>query len=61
MLLKLAGGCTFILAVFQAVISFSPSWSLYFGAPKELTAKPDLLLAAGLGVGVLLFGPGVAH
>lgn len=59
MLLKLAGGCTFILAVFQTVISFSPSWSLYFGAPKELTAKPELLLGAGLGVGVLLFACGM--
>lgn len=59
MLLKLAGGCTLILAIFQVMISFSPSWSLYFGAPKELTAKPDLLLAAGLGVGVLLFACGV--
>jgi hypothetical protein len=51
-LLKLAGACTFILAVFQAVISFSTSWSLYFGAPKELTAKPELLLGAGLGAGL---------
>ena len=58
-LLKLAGACTFILAVFQAVISFSTSWSLYFGAPKELTAKPELLLGAGLGVAVLLVACGV--
>jgi hypothetical protein len=58
-LLKLAGACTFILAVFQAVISFSTSWSLYFGAPKELTAKPELLLGAGLGAAVLLVACGV--
>jgi len=58
-LLRMAGACTLFLAVFQAVISFSPSWSLYFGAPKELTAKPELLLAAGLGVAVLLVACGV--
>jgi hypothetical protein len=53
-LLKLAGACTLLLALFQAVISFSPSWSLYFGAPKELTTRPELLIGAGLGVAVLL-------
>lgn len=58
-LLKLAGACTLFLAVFQAVISFSPSWSLYFVAPKELTARPELLLGAGLGVAVLLVVCGV--
>jgi hypothetical protein len=58
-LLKLAGACTFCLAAFQAVISFSPSWSLYFGAPKELTTKPELLLGAGLGVAVLLVACGM--
>jgi hypothetical protein len=57
--LKLAGACTLLLAAFQAVISFSPSWSLYFGAPKELAAKPELLLGAGLGVAVLLVACGV--
>jgi hypothetical protein len=58
-LLKLAGACTLILAVFQAVISFSPSWSLYFGAPKELAAKSELLLGTGLGVAVVLVACGV--
>jgi len=58
-LLKLAGACTLLLAAFQAVISFSPSWSLCFGAPKELTAKSELLLVAGLGVAVLLVACGV--
>jgi hypothetical protein len=58
-LLKLAGACTLVIAVFQAVISFSPSWSLYFGAPKELSSKPELLLGTGLGVAVLLFACGV--
>jgi hypothetical protein len=58
-LLKLAGACTLFLAVFQAVISPSPSWSLYFGAPEDLTSKPELLLGAGLGVAVLLGACGV--
>jgi hypothetical protein len=58
-LLKLAGACTLFLAVFQAVISFSPSWSMYFGAPEDLAAKPELLLGAGLGVAGLLVVCGV--
>lgn len=58
-LFNLAGAFTLLLAAFQAVISFSPSWSLYFGAPKELAAKPELLLGAGLGVSVLLVACGV--
>jgi hypothetical protein len=58
-ILKLAGACTLILALFQTVISFSPSWSLYFGAPKALAAKPELLLWAGLGVAAFLVACGV--
>jgi hypothetical protein len=44
----LAAILSLAVAVFQAVISFSPSWSLYFGAPKSLTSKPFLLIAGGL-------------
>jgi hypothetical protein len=58
-LLKLAAACTLLLAVFQAAVSFSPSWSLYFGAPKELADRPELLLVAGVGVAGLLVGSGV--
>lgn len=47
-LLKIAAGLSFAVAIFQAVVSFSPSWSLYFGAPKELTSSPLILLIAGL-------------
>jgi hypothetical protein len=58
-LLKLAGACTLLLAVFQAAVSFSPSWSLYSGAAKELADRPELLLAAGVGVAGLLVGYGL--
>ena len=47
-LLGIAAGLSFAVALFQAVISFSPSWSLYFGAPEELAANFPMLCAAGL-------------
>lgn len=47
-LLNIAAGLSFAVAVFQAVISFSPSWSLYFGAPEKLTSSPSMLLIIGL-------------
>jgi hypothetical protein len=47
-LLKIAAGLSFAVAIFQAVISFSSSWSIYFGAPEELTSSPLILLIAGL-------------
>ena len=47
-LLRLAGGLSFLVTVFQVVISFSPAWSLYFGAPAQLASNPGLLCAAGL-------------
>lgn len=53
-MLAWAGVGSFLVAVFQAVISFSPAWSLYFGAPPEMAAKPALLAAAGLLVAALL-------
>lgn len=46
-LLTLAAILSFSVAIFQAIISFSPSWSLYFGAPAEMVAKPLLLLILG--------------
>ena len=49
-----AGVATMVVAVFQAVISFSPAWSSYFGAPPELVARPVLLLAAGLAATAVL-------
>ena len=47
-LLKIAGRLSFAVAFFQAVISFVPSWSLYFGAPEELTSNIAVLIIAGL-------------
>ena len=53
--LKLAGGLSLGMAVFQAAISFSPSASQYFDAPPELVANPPMLIVAGLAMaGVLM-------
>ena len=56
--LVLAGIISFILAIFQAVIAFSPSWSLYFGAPEFLVSNIRLLITTGLVVAVIfaIFG-----
>jgi hypothetical protein len=56
--LALAGALSLTVAAFQAVISFSPERSLYYGAPPELAAHPPLLAAAGIGAAVLflIFG-----
>jgi hypothetical protein len=51
--LALAGALSLTVAAFQAVISFSPERSLYYGAPPELAAHPPLLAAAGIGAAVL--------
>jgi hypothetical protein len=47
-LFRIAGGSSFAVSVFQAVISFVPSWSLHFGAPEELVANTTMLITAGL-------------
>lgn len=52
--LMTAGLISFGLAVFQAVIGFSPTASLYFGAPKALTENPTLLKGVSFGVSALL-------
>jgi hypothetical protein len=56
--LALAGALSLTVAVFQAIVSFSPEMSLYYGAPPELAAHPPLLAAAGIGAAVLflIFG-----
>lgn len=53
-ILMTAGLINFGLAVFQAVIGFSPTASLYFGAPSALTENPTLLMGISLGVSALL-------
>lgn len=53
-LLATAGILSVAAASFQAVISFVPAWSAYFGAPSWLLARPALLIVAGLGAAVAL-------
>ena len=57
-LLRIAGGFSFAVAIFQAVISFFPSWSQYFGAPQELVSNTTMLALIGLGVAIIfgIFG-----
>lgn len=53
--LVLAGIICFVLALFQIMIGFSPSLSLYFGAPQALVKNIYALIAASLLVaGVLV-------
>lgn len=56
--LALAGIICFVLALFQVVIGFSPSLSLYFGAPEALVKNIFALIVVSLFVaGVLaVFG-----
>jgi hypothetical protein len=58
-LLMVACILSFAVAIFQAVISFSPSWSEYFGAPEELIANASLLIVAGIGASLVFFIFGV--
>jgi hypothetical protein len=51
--LRFAACLSFAVALFQAVISFSPSLSLYFGAPEKMVAHPPLLLLGGLFMAVV--------
>ena len=57
-LLITAGLASLLVAVFQAVISFFPDWSLYFGAPDWIVADRTLLLGTGLTAAVIftIFG-----
>lgn len=57
-ILIIAGTGSIITAVFQTVISFSPSMSLYFGAPKDLVEYNLLLIISGLlfSIVFLVFG-----
>ena len=53
--LTLAGIICFVLAVFQVVIGFFPSLSLYFGAPEALVKNIFALIVVSLFVaGVLV-------
>ena len=54
-LFLLAGILSFLVALFQAVVTFSPAWSLYFGAPEKLVSNVPLLYVTGF-VAALMFG-----
>jgi len=54
-LLILAGILSFLVALFQALVTFSPTWSLYFGAPERLVSNVPLLYVTGF-VAAVLFG-----
>ncbi|MCP4720932.1 MAG: hypothetical protein GY860_15875 [Desulfobacteraceae bacterium] len=47
-LLLVAGLLNFAIALFQAIISFSPSLSLYFGAPEALVINIYALIIVSL-------------
>ncbi len=55
LLLIVACILSFMVAIFQAVISFSPSWSEYFGAPEELISNTTLLIVTGLAASLVFF------
>lgn len=46
-LLLIAGYLSLAIAIFQAIISCVPTWSLYFGAPAEMVENRWLLLLLG--------------
>jgi len=54
-LLIVAAFLSFSVALFQAVITFSPTWSQYFGAPKELVSNVPLLYVTGFAMTVIFF------
>ncbi len=57
-LFLLAGLLSFSVALFQAVITFSPVWSRYFGAPAEIVTNVPLLYVTGLAASIIfgIFG-----
>ncbi len=52
--LMLGGTLCFIFAIFQVAIGFSPSLSLYFGAPESLVSNPGMLIIVSLMIGLLM-------
>lgn len=53
-LLLFAGAACFILSIFQIAIGFSPSLSLYFGAPEFLIKSTSALVITSIIIGVIL-------
>jgi hypothetical protein len=56
--LQIAALLSFTVALFQFVITFSPEWSRYFGAPEEILSNIFLLYTAGFIAAIIfvLFG-----
>jgi hypothetical protein len=46
-ILLIAGVSSILIAIFQAIISFSIEWSRYFDAPEQLLSNPILLHISG--------------
>lgn len=57
--LTFAGILSFAVAVFQAIIGFSPSLSLYFGAPEALVQNVYALIIASLLIAAIMAGFGL--
>ena len=53
-ILTIAGMSCFLMALFQAAIGFSPSLSVYFGAPEILTRNPSALILVSLLISSIL-------
>ncbi len=53
-ILLAAGASCFVLALFQGILGFSPSLSLYFGAPEALVESIYTLIAVSLLIAGLL-------
>lgn len=46
--LLIAGISSILISIFQAIISFSVTWSRYFDAPEQLLSNPILLFVSGI-------------
>ncbi len=53
-MLVLSGVLCFVMAIFQIIISFSPSLSLYFGAPETLAKNIYMLILVSFVVAGIL-------
>jgi len=53
-MLVLSGVLCFVMAIFQIIIGFSPSLSLYFGAPEILTKNIYMLILVSFVVAGIL-------
>lgn len=59
LILKIAAVLSFLLALFQAVITISPQWSLYFGAGEYVVSRLWLLYLTGFIAAIIFAGFGL--